>query len=195
MTLSAAPCTAIHGTGEASEWVRRFGPLVPAGAAVLDLACGGGRHLRWFAARGHPVTGVDRDAQALALAPAGTECIEADIESGPWPLAGRHFGGVVVTNYLWRPLLPHILDSIAPGGVLIYETFAMGHETVGRPARADFLLQPGELLRVCQGWRIVAYEDGFLRAPDRFVQRIAALRPDGAAGGTTGPARHPLWLE
>ena len=195
MAPSMAQAAAIHGTGEASDWVRRFAPLVPAGTAVLDVACGGGRHLRWFAARGHPVTGVDRDAQALALAPAGAECLCADIESGPWPLCGRRFGGVVVTNYLWRPLVPHILDCVAPGGVLLCETFAAGNETVGRPARADFLLQPGELLRWCQGLRIVAYEDGFLRAPDRFVQRIAAVRPDPDAAGDAPPARHPLWLE
>lgn len=187
-----------HGTPAASDWVRRFGPLVPAGGAVLDVACGHGRHLHWFAARGHPVTGVDRDAQALVSAPAPARCICADIENGPWPLAGQRFAGVVVTNYLWRPLLPQILDSVADGGVLIYETFAAGNETVGRPSRPDFLLQPGELLRLCAahgGLRVVAYEDGFLRDPDRFVQRIAAVRTPGAGQPLQGPARYPLWLE
>ena len=100
----------------------------------------------------------------------------ADIEDGPWPFAGRQFGAVIVTNYLWRPLLPLLVDSVAPGGVLIYETFASGNETVGRPARADFLLQPGELLAACATLRTVAYEDGFVDAPARFVQRIAAVR-------------------
>jgi hypothetical protein len=106
----------------------------------------------------------------------------ADIEGGPWPLAGRTFAAVVVTNYLWRPLYTRILDAVAPGGVLLHETFAQGNETVGKPSRADFLLAPGELLRAYAGLRVVAYEDGFLGGPDRFVQRIAAVRePVGPA--------------
>lgn len=157
---------------------------------MLDVACGAGRHLRLFAQRGHPVCGVDRDIRAaqtlmesLRDAPSGAnlQLLEADIESGPWPLqwdnAPRRFAGVVVTHYLWRPLFPLLLDSVAEGGVLLYETFAAGQETVGRPARPDFLLQPGELLRVCAGLQVVAFEQGFLSGPDRFVQRIAAVRP------------------
>jgi SAM-dependent methyltransferase len=133
--------------------------------------------MRWFAARGHPVVGVDRSQEAIdAVRPLG-EAICADIENGPWPLAGRTFDGVVVTNYLWRPLLPVIVQSVAPGGVLMYETFAAGNETVGKPSRPDFLLRPGELLAACAGLRVVAYEDGFLDSPERFVQRIAAVRP------------------
>ncbi|MGP1629630.1 MAG: SAM-dependent methyltransferase, partial [Giesbergeria sp.] len=98
----------------------------------------------------------------------------------------RQFGTVVVTNYLWRALLPHIVQSIAPGGVLLYETFAQGNETVGRPASPDFLLVPGELLRACEGLQVVAYEDGFLDHPPRYVQRIAAVRLAGDAH-TTAP--------
>ena len=105
------------------------------------------------------------------------EVIEADIENGPWPLAGRQFDAIVVTNYLWRPLWPDLLAALAPGGVYIHETFAHGNATVGKPSRSDFLLQPGELLRACAGLQVVAYEDGFLPDPDRFVQRIAAVRP------------------
>jgi SAM-dependent methyltransferase len=116
--------------------------------------------------------------------------VTADLENGPWPFAGQTFAGVVVTNYLWRALLPAIVQSLAPGGVLIYETFAAGNETVGKPSRPDFLLQPGELLAACTGLRVVAYEDGFLSAPDRFVQRIAAVRPLQAAAGHQNPA-HP----
>ena len=117
------------------------------------------------------------------------ELICADIENGPWPLQGQQFGAVVVTNYLWRPLLPTILDSVAPGGVLLYETFAQGNESVGRPARADFLLRPGELLQAFGALRVVAYEDGFLDAPARFVQRIAAVREPLVP---SGPLRLPL---
>jgi SAM-dependent methyltransferase len=181
----------MHGTEDASPWVRRWSHLVPPGRPVLDVACGAGRHLRWFAARGHPVTGVDRDPAALAAAQGVGQVVQADIESGPWPFEGQRFGGVVVTNYLWRALLPAIVDSIEPGGVLIYETFATGNETVGKPSRPDFLLRPGELLQVCATLRVVGFEDGYLDDPPRFVQRIAAVRE--AAGRAPAP-RHPLPL-
>lgn len=179
-----------------SGWVQRWSPLVPRGGGVLDLACGTGRHMHWFATRGHAVCGVDRLPDALAaLAPlvaeGRAETLLADIEASAWPLAGRVFDAVVVTNYLWRPLWPHILASIAPGGVLIYETFAQGNESVGKPSRADFLLRPGELLQACDSLRVVAFEDGFLDAPARFVQRIAAVRAAPAAGPGQ-PARFPL---
>jgi SAM-dependent methyltransferase len=168
-----------------SPWFTRWAHLIAPGASVLDVACGSGRHLRWLAERGHTVTGVDRDAQALAASTGLGELIEADIENGPWPLPGRRFGGVVVTNYLWRALMPQILDNVALGGVLIYETFAVGNETVGKPSRPDFLLRPGELLSWCAppAWRVVAYEDGFIDAPARYVQRIAAVRMGDQPGG------------
>ena len=181
----------MHGNEPASEWVRRWTHLVRPGGRILDVACGAGRHLRWFAQRGHPVTGVDRSAQALADAAVDGELVEADIENGPWPWPGRQFGAVVVTNYLWRPLMPILLDSVGPGGVFIYETFAHGNASVGKPSRPDFLLHPGELLTFCdRALRIVAYEDGFLQQPDRFVQRIAAVREIPCPPET--PARHFL---
>ncbi len=166
----------MHGTEEASPWIQRWSHLVPAGGTVLDVACGRGRHLRWFAARGHPVVGVDRDADALASVAGLGEIVQADIENGPWPFAGRQFQAVVVTNYLWRPLFPLFLAALAEGGVLLHETFAQGNETVGKPSRPDFLLAPGELLGAYAGLRVVAFEDGFLDGPPRFVQRIAAVR-------------------
>lgn len=166
----------MHGTEAPSDWVRSWSTLAPPGSTALDVACGAGRHLRWMHQHGHPTVGVDRSADAVAACAAWGEIHCADIEDGPWPFAGRQFGAVIVTNYLWRPLLPLLVDSVAPGGVLIYETFASGNETVGRPARADFLLQPGELLAACATLRTVAYEDGFVDAPARFVQRIAAVR-------------------
>lgn len=179
----------MHGTESPSPWIQRWSRLVPAGAPVLDVACGAGRHLRWFAGRGHPVTGIDRAPEAVTAARELGEALQADLEDGsPWPLPGRTFGGVVVTNYLWRPLFPALQDSVAAGGALLYETFAAGNETVGRPARAEFLLQAGELLRLVDRLRVVAYEDGFLADPPRFVQRIAAVRP---AAGAAAP-RFPL---
>lgn len=179
----------MHGTEAPSPWIQRWSHLVPAGSAVLDVACGRGRHMRWFRERGHAVTGVDRSPEAIAAAAQLGEALQADIENGPWPLDGRQFGAVVVTNYLWRPLLPTIVQAVAPGGVLLYETFAVGNETVGKPSRPDFLLQPGELLRACAALRIVAYEDGFLPAPARFVQRIVAVREQPLPGS---PPRYTL---
>lgn len=169
-----------HGTGAPSEWVQRWSHLVARQGTVLDVACGQGRHLRWFAQAQHRVTGVDRSPEAIESVALLGEMVLADIESGPWPFMAegkpRQFDAVIVTHYLWRPLLPVIVQSVAEGGVLIYETFAVGNETVGKPARADFLLRQGELLRLCQELRVVAYEDGFLDAPARFVQRIVAVR-------------------
>jgi SAM-dependent methyltransferase len=117
------------------------------------------------------------------------ETVQADIENAPWPLAGRQFGGVVVTHYLWRDVWPHILESLRPGGVLIYETFSAGNETVGKPSRPDFLLRTAELLTLCQGLRVVAFEDGFLTSPESFIQRIVAVREPLQS---TGSARYPL---
>jgi len=177
-----------------SPWLQRWAHLLPAGATVLDVACSSGRHLRWLAAQGHRPTGIDRDATALEVsadlvADDRAELITADIENGPWPCPSRSFQAVLVTNYLWRPLWPQLLDSLAPGGLLVYETFADGNQTVGKPSRPDFLLQPGELLTRCAGLRIVAFEDGFIEAPARFVQRIVAVRP---LAGSAEPPRYRL---
>lgn len=161
--------------GDASPWVIRFAPLVAAGGAVLDVAAGGGRHARYLAQRGHPVTALDRDTAALAQAP-GVTAIQADLEDGsPWPLAGRKFAGVIVTNYLHRPLFPRLADSLLPGGVLICETFALGNEAFGRPRNPDFLLRPGELLQAFAGLTVIAYEHGRIDSPHpKVVQRICA---------------------
>lgn len=169
---------------DASEWVQRWSHLATPGAPVLDVACGTGRHMQWFAARGHAVLGLDRSPEALQCAGAFGEVLACDLEGAPWPLPGRQFGMVVVTNYLWRALLPHIVQSVAPGGVLLYETFAHGNETVGRPANPAFLLAPGELLHASEGLRVIAYEDGFLDQPPRYVQRIAAVHFAGDAPNT-----------
>ena len=164
-----------------SPWLLRWAHLLAPNCSVLDLACGSGRHLRWLAERGHAVTGVDRDAEALAPLAGLARTVIADVEAGPWPLQGERFGAVLVTNYLWRALMPRVIDSLAPGGVLIYETFAQGHEAYGKPSNPNFLLRAGELLEHCRGLHVVAYEDGLLDGPPRRVQRIVAQRPPALA--------------
>ena len=179
-----------------SAWVKRWSHLVKPQGTVLDVACGHGRHAIYFHQLNHRLTLLDRAQAAIdsiAIEAHLCEKLVADIENEPWPLAGRQFDAVVVTNYLWRPLMPTLLASLAPGGVLIYETFAQGNETVGKPSRPDFLLRTAELLDTCKDLRIVAFEDGFIQSADgqtpRFVQRIAAVFETGE---TQDPARYPL---
>ena len=163
-----------------SPWVQRFAALIPAGE-VLDLACGGGRHARLLAGTGHRVEAVDRDAAALARLSGipGLTVRVADLEHGLWPYAGRRFAGIVVTNYLHRPLMPLIEGALAEGGVLIYETFMVGNERFGRPSNPDFLLRSQELLDVARaaGLRVQAFEEGEVTVPKpAMVQRLCAVR-------------------
>jgi SAM-dependent methyltransferase len=175
-----------HGPSLPSSWIRRFASLVRRDGAVLDVACGSGRHARLFRGLGHPVTAVD--LSRLAADTMGIERVEADLEDAPWPFAGRRFAAVVVTNYLWRPLFPHLLDALEAGGILLYETFARGNARFGRPANPDHLLAPGELLeRVAGRLHVVAYEHGIVEEPrPAVIQRLAAVRepadPDQATG-------------
>ena len=179
-----APPDPAHDLLAPSAWVCRWAARIPAHGTVLDVAAGGGRHARWLAARGHPVEAVDRDAAAMTrlAETGGIRTLVADLEAGDWPYPGRTFAAVIVTNYLHRPLLPVLVESVAPGGVLIYETFAVGNERFGRPANPDFLLKPGELLEAVRGrLRVVAYEDLQVEEPKpAMVQRICAERPAGA---------------
>jgi SAM-dependent methyltransferase len=159
-----------------SSWIAAWAGLVPAGAAVLDLAAGKGRHTRFFADRGHHVTAIDRDVSGLAAAD-NVEVIQADLEDGAlWPLTGRTFGAVIVTNYLHRPLFPSLFDALSPRGVLLYETFMVGNERFGKPSRPEFLLKDGELLELVRGrFSVIAYEARMISEPKMaMVQRIAA---------------------
>lgn len=180
-----------HAGLAASEWVRRWSHLVAPGGTVLDVACGGGRHTRWFHDRGCVVTAVDRDATALEGLKSIARTVQADLEGHPWPLPGETYSAVVVTNYLWRALLPDIARSVGTHGVLIYETFAEGNASVGKPSNPDFLLRSGELLHfaAAHGLHVVAYENGFCSQPDRFIQRLVAVRP---SPGNAERQRHLL---
>ncbi len=167
--------------------MQRFARLISPGSRVLDLACGAGRHSRLLHAAGLDVLAADRDTDALAaLAAQGISTLNVDLENGPggftWPFADQSFAAVIVTNYLHRPLFPSILASLQPGGLLIYETFAIGNAAFGRPANPDFLLADAELLQQMQSspgvaMHIVAYEQGYAALPKpAMVQRICARR-------------------
>ncbi|MDP6787515.1 MAG: class I SAM-dependent methyltransferase [Rhodospirillales bacterium] len=177
------------GTIEPQPWVRRFAPLVAPGGVVLDVACGGGRHARHFLSRGHPVLCLDRDVSGVAdlASQPRAEIVEADLEGGgPWPLAARTFAGIVVVNYLYRPILPDLVEALAPGGVLIYETFGRGNERFGRPRRPQYLLRSGELLDLGSGrLQVVAYEHGIAagNSHSKVVQRLCAVNDGGTATG------------
>ena len=193
-----------HAIAPPSDWVVRWTALLPPGAQVLDVACGHGRHAHWLAGAGHRVTAIDRDPALLAPLAGVATTVLADLEADPWPLAGRTFDAVMVTNYLWRPLFPALLASVAPAGLLIYETFAQAHAALGRPRRPEFLLRPGELIDLLRDgrciaaadtsllvstsepWHVIASEEGRLPArgevPEREVQRIVARRGDAPPG-------------
>ena len=192
------PAHSDHNVAPPSDWVVRWTPLLPPAAQVLDVACGHGRHVHWLARAGHQVTAVDRDPALLAPLAGLATTLVADLEADPWPLPGRRFDAVVVTNYLWRTLFPALKAAVAPGGLLIYETFAQAHAALGRPRRPEFLLRPGELMDVLRDggnaietgaapsvrWHVIAFEEGRLPArggvPEREVQRIVARRGEAA---------------
>lgn len=167
-----------------SPWVRRFAPLITAQGSALDLACGEGRNARYLARLGYRVVAVDRDRAALATLAGvdGVSALCADLEGSPWPCGSNRFDGIVVTNYLHRPLMPALLEALRAGGVLIYETFALGNEKFGRPSNPDFLLRSDELLHWVEGsLSIVAFEQGLIERPrPAVIQRICAVRREVA---------------
>jgi SAM-dependent methyltransferase len=170
-----------HEAHDASPWVVRFASLIPRTGPVLDVASGTGRHARWLLDRGHDVVAIDRDVSGLddIREYDQLEVVEVDLENGePFPLGERRFAGVIVTNYLYRPILDQLVSEVASSGVLICETFAVGNDRFGRPRQPQFLLRPGELLDVVRGeLRVVAFEDLVVDYPrPASVQRIAAVR-------------------
>jgi SAM-dependent methyltransferase len=163
----------MHGSEAPSPWVLRWASRIT-GGTVLDLACGTGRHARLFLGRGLAVVAVDREPQAIA----GARFVQADLEDGsPWPLPGEQFQGIVVTNYLHRPLFQLLRASLAPGGVLIYDTFMLGNEKFGRPSNPAFLLRPGELRSAFAELVELGFEEGPVTEPKpAMIQRLCAVR-------------------
>lgn len=182
---------------EPAAWFVKHAPLIKAGGSVLDVAAGGGRHVRLFAGRGHAVTAVDKNIEPLT--PFDAQVIGADLEGGSdWPLPGRRFDAVVVCNYLYRPLFPALIGALAPGGVLLYETFALGNEVYSRPRNPDHLLRSGELLDLVRDrLQVVAYAHGIVETGEcpGVKQMISAVnnlgmseRNDGEPAPLTIPA-------
>ena len=166
-----------------SQWVveglKRIKAPSEHARSALDLACGSGRHALYLADQGYEVTAVDKNPPANLGNVSQVNCVQMDLEADSWPLAGKVFDVVVVTNYLFRPYFEELLACLKPGGALIYETFMLGNEAYGRPRNPDFLLQPGELLARCQGLSVLAFEQG-LQAGDSpaMIQRIVAVLGD-----------------
>ena len=171
-----------HDSELPSPWVVRWAPLITRGP-VLDVACGGGRHAKFFGTRGLEVVAVDREPQTIP----GARFVQADLEDGrPWPFGGQRFGGIVVTNYLHRPLFPRLAEALDEGGVLIYETFMAGNERFGKPSNPAFLLQPGELLEAFASLEVLGFEQGMVERPKpAMVQRACVIR--GKAGSVRIP--------
>lgn len=163
-----------------SDWVTRFATLIRPGGKVLDLACGRGRHARFLAEQGFQVVAVDKDEEALATMAGipGIRTVQADLENRPWPVFGELFTGIIVTNYLWRQLVPMMFSSLEVDGVLIQETFMLGHERFGKPSNPTFLLRPGELLETArQRLTVIAFEQGEVKHPrPAIMQRLCAVR-------------------
>lgn len=157
-----------------SPWIAEHADLVAVGGHALDVASGDGRNAWYLLQRGHPVTAVDIDLSRLPVHPLLTP-VHADLEAEAWPFPGARFDAVVVTRYLHRPLLSVLVDAVAPGGVLIYETFMVGQERLGRPTNPDFLLQPGELLAALgPHLTVIDVQEGSVGGA--VMQRIACVR-------------------
>lgn len=164
-----------------SPWIEKYANLIPNRNPVLDLACGSGRHSFFLAAMGHDVVAIDINTEAIGKhsIPHNLHIKEWDLEGRTWPFPKEKFSGIVVVNYLWRPLFPQMLFSLEAGGIMIYETFAEGNEKYGRPKNPEYLLAADELKQACSQTDILHYQHGFVETPDPAVKQYIVARKKG----------------
>ena len=165
-------------------WVLDNADLLRPGMRVLDVAAGRGRHALLFAAAGWPVTAIDRDGPRMAALaavaarlgwPLTTEV--RDLEAGDVDLGTSACDLIVVTHYLHRPLMPAIVRALAPGGLLVYETFTTAQAARGKPTNPDYLLQSGELPRLVAPLVVERHREG--EVDGRMVASVVARRVSG----------------
>jgi SAM-dependent methyltransferase len=161
-----------------SPWIVKYAPLIRKEGRVLDLACGNGRHAIWLAKQGYQVDAIDRDAKVVSnqMGMVNINVFIIDLEASDWPHSDQRYDGIIVSRYLYRPLLPTLAAILKPGEVLIYETFMVGNEHYGKPSNPDFLLLPNELPEIYSPLlNIIAFEQGEEKTPRPAVmQRICA---------------------
>ncbi|MEM7362686.1 MAG: methyltransferase domain-containing protein [Pseudomonadota bacterium] len=161
--------------------------LIREGGHVLDLACGRGRHTRRLLERGFQVTAVDINIEGIAdlREQQSLTTLKLDMEQigDPWPISQHmttRFDGIIVTNYLHRPQFPHIAESLAAEGILIFETFMIGNEQYGKPSNPNFLLKEDELMQAFESLTVVDFEQGYRASPSPAVVQSLCARADRA---------------
>ena len=163
-----------------NKWVECYSSLIPSGGSVLDLACGSGRHTGMLLNKGYQVTAVDIDTTLIKqnFSNKNLNIVKCDLESlSFWPFEKNSFLGIIVVNYLHRPLFSKIIESLREEGVLVYQTFADGHSRYGKPKNPDYLLKRGELKTVFDSMKIISYQHGYLSYPSQsIIQRICCVK-------------------
>ena len=160
-------------------WIEQNMALVPAAGLLLDLACGRGRHTEFALQQGISVLAVDRDISSISAQSPRLETLSYDLEAGSWPFPANFFDGILVCNYLHRPLMPYLRSSLRAGGVLIYTTFMEGNEAYGKPSNPDYLLRENELRETFGlGFTELRFAQGPVNNPATAVRQSICVRKD-----------------
>ncbi len=185
----------LHGAAPASPWLlAQRARLIEAArrGPVLDLACGRGRHARAAAELGARTLAIDRDEAALRALQAearrrslsALSGLQADLEAThEIPLKPMSCGAILVFRFLFRALAPAISAALAPGGLLLYETFTVAQRALGSgPRRAEFLLEPGELPALFSDLEPLEHWEGRSDGPPpEYLARLVARKRDSTA--------------